>query len=113
MKTIFMFMTATVVFTTVLLFSHRLNANAATYPKTIVGEITLVGERTLIIQDDNTQRKYELAASPNKLRDLITGYRVEVTQTDGRVISLTKLGMPMQTESTPYQRWKVIRSQGE
>jgi hypothetical protein len=57
MKTIFMFMTATVVFTTVLLFSHRLNANAATYPKTIVGEITIVGERPVIIQVDISEMK--------------------------------------------------------
>jgi hypothetical protein len=110
MKRIFVFMTATVVFASVLFFSQEFNANAATPSKTIIGEVTLVGERTLIVEEDTTQAKYELIASPSKLEGVNTGYRVEVTATGGRVISLTKLGMPMQTESAPYQKWKIIRS---
>jgi hypothetical protein len=48
MKRILLFMTATVVLTTMLFFSQGFNANAASYPKTIIGEVTLVGDRTLI-----------------------------------------------------------------
>lgn len=110
MKRIFVFMTATVVFTSVLFFSQVFNANAARSPKIIIGEVTLVGDRTLIVEEDTTLAKYELIASPSKLEGVNTGYRVEVTAADGRVMTLTKLGMPMQTESAPYQKWKIIRS---
>jgi hypothetical protein len=108
MKRIFMFMTATVVFATVLFFSQGFNSDAAIPPGYIIGEVTLVGDGMLIIEEDMTHRRYELIASPGELRGVITGYRVEVTTSGGRVISLTRLGMPMQTEPAPYQKWKII-----
>ncbi len=109
MKKFLTFIIATLILTTSLLYSKSLTANAAS-PKDITGEVTFVDETMLRLKEDVTQTEYELMASPNKLRDVITGYRVEVREIDGRVISLTKLGMPMQTESEPYQKWKVIRS---
>ena len=110
MKRIFMFITGTVVLTTIFFFSQWLNANAASSPKTIIGEVSLVDERMFILKGDVTQAIYELTAPPAKLRALNTGYRVEVTATDGKVLSLTILGMPMQAESEPYQKWKVVKS---
>jgi len=113
MKRIFMFITATVVFTTILLFGQGLSANAAGSPKYMIGEVTLVDERMFILKEDATHATYELTASPAKLRALNTGYRVGVTATDGKVLSLTILGMPMQAESELYQKWKVIKNPEE
>ncbi len=87
-----------------------LSVYAARSPKYIIGEVTLVDERMFILKEDVTQATYELTASPTKLRALNTGYRIEVTATDGKVLSLTILGMPIQAESEPYQKWKVIKS---
>ena len=110
MKTIFMFITGTVVLTTIFFFSQGLSANAASSPKYMIGEVTLVDERMFILKEDVTQATYDLTASPAKLRALNTGYRVEVTATDGKVLLLTILGMPTQAESEPYQKWKVIEN---
>lgn len=74
----------------------------------IIGEATQVGERMLKVKEDNTQTEYALAASPDKLRDINTGYRIEVKSTDGRVLSLITLGVPTQAESEFYQKWEVI-----
>ena len=76
--------------------------------ETITGEVTQVGERMLKVKEDNTQTEYVLAASPDKLRDINTGYRIEVKATDGKVLSLITLGLPTQAESEFYQKWKVI-----
>jgi hypothetical protein len=76
--------------------------------ETIIGEVTLVGESTLKVKEDNTQTEYVLAASADKLRDINTGYRIEVKATAGKVLSLITLGLPAQAESEFYQKWKVI-----
>lgn len=110
MKRIFMFITGTVVLTTILFFGQGLGLYAASSPKYMIGEVTLVDERMFILKEDVTQATYDLTASPAKLRALNTGYRVEVTATDGKVLSLTILGMPMQAESEPYQKWKVVKN---
>ncbi len=109
MKKFLILMLATVVLTIILFFSRGLSANAASSPKYMIGEVTLVDERIFILKEDRTQETYELMASPAKLDDLRTGYRVEVTTADGKVLSLTKLGMPMQTEPEPFQKWKIIK----
>ena len=112
MRTIFIiiFIWIAVVLTTIFLFSQGLSANAGSSPKCMIGEVTQVDERMFILKGDVTQATYELTAPPAKLRALNTGYRVEVTATDGKVLSLTILGMPMQAESEPYQKWKVIKN---
>lgn len=76
--------------------------------ETIIGEVTLVGDRTLKVKEDNTQTEYVLAASQDKLRDIDTGYRIEVKATDGKVLSLITLGLPTQAQSEFYQKWEVI-----
>ncbi len=109
MKKFLTFIIVTVILTTSLLLSINLKVNAAT-PRDITGEVTFVDKPILRVKEDATQNEYDLMASPSQLRDVITGYRVEVREVEGRVISLTKLGMPMQAESEPFQKWKVIRS---
>lgn len=107
------FLIAATVLTAVFFFSIGLNANAAGSPKTITGEVTLVGENTLKIKEDITQTEYEFTASPAKLKDLNTRDRVEIKATNGKVLSLITLGMPMEAQPEPYQRWQVISSEPE
>lgn len=76
--------------------------------QTIIGQVTMVGDRMLRIKEDGTQREYVLQASPNKLVNVISGYRVEAKVTDGNVSSLTIVGMPMKAEPQPFQKWTVI-----
>lgn len=108
MKKSLILIVATTALTAVLFFGISLNAIAAHSPKTIIGEVTLVGENTLKIKEDTTQTEYELTASPAKLKELNTGDRVEVKTANGRVLSLTMLGMPMNAQPEPYQKWQVI-----
>lgn len=75
----------------------------------IIGEVTLVGENVLKVKEDDTQMEYTFTASPAKLEGVGTGYRVELKAVGGKVLSLTVLGMPMETKSAPDQRWTVIR----
>jgi hypothetical protein len=74
-----------------------------------MGQVTMVGQDMLKIREDATQVEYELKASPNKLKDLVTGHRAEVKAIDGKVSSLTILGMPMKAEFQPFQKWTVIK----
>ena len=108
MKKPFIFIIAATALTTILFFSISLNANAAGSLKTIIGQVTLVSENTLKIKEDTTQTEYEFTASLAKLKDLNTGERVEIKATDGRVLSLVALGMPMKAQPEPYQEWEVI-----
>jgi hypothetical protein len=111
MKRVYIYI-AISIFTVTLLFSLSLDAadeSGAAYPKNIIGQVTSVGQQALTIQEDTTQTVYTLAATQSQLKDLQTGYRVEVKTTgDGKVSSLTILGKPMQVESDPEQKWKVI-----
>ncbi len=111
MKRIFTFMAA-FAFTAVLLFGIGLNAKAQESAETIVGEVTSIDQGKITIREDSTQEEYELSASPSKLRDVQTGYRVEAKTTNGKVLSLTVLGMPTQAQVAPSQRFKVIKQEG-
>lgn len=111
MKRIFTFMAA-FAFTAVLLFGIRPNANAQVSAETIVGEVTSIDQGMITIKEDSTQEEYELSASPSKLRDVQTGYRVETKTANGKVLSLTVLGMPTQAQVTPSQRFRVIKQEG-
>lgn len=112
MKVIF-WSIAVFTFAAVLLFGIRPNANAQDSAETIVGEVTSIDEGNINIKEDSTQEEYEFRASPNKLRDVQTGYRVEVKTANGRVLSLTVLGMPSQAGVTPSQKFKVIKQGGK
>jgi hypothetical protein len=95
--------------TSLFLFTIDLNAKAQGYSRTIIGEVTLVGSDVLKIREDGTQIEYELKAPPGKLKEVVSGYRAEVKTTDGKVSSLTILGMPMKAEPQPFQKWTVIK----
>ena len=114
MKRVYVYMAISVfVITFTLLFIPNLNAadeNGVTYPETIIGQVTSVGQKTFTIKEDRTQTEYTLSAPRSKLKDISTGYRVEVKTTGGGAVSsLTILGMPMQIEPDPEQKWKVIK----
>jgi len=112
MKVIF-WSIAVFTFAAVLLFGIRPNANAQDSAETIVGEVTSIDEGNINIKEDSTQEEYEFRASPNKLRDVQTGYRVEVKTANGKILSLTVLGMPSQAGVTPSQKFKVIKQGGK
>lgn len=112
MNRILMFM-ATFVFTAVLLFGIRPNARAQGSAETIVGEVTSIDQGIINIKEDSTQEEHELRASPGKLRDIQTGYRVEAKIANGGVLSLTVLGTPTQAEAASSQRFKVIKQGGQ
>ncbi len=112
MKRIFTYI-AVFAFIAVLSFGIRPNANAQDSAETIVGEVTSIDEGTIKIKEDSTQEEYELSASPSKLREVQTGYRVEAKIVNGRVLSLTVLGMPSQAGVAPSQKFKVIKQGGK
>jgi hypothetical protein len=112
MNRIFTFI-ATFVFTTVLLLGIRTNVNAQNSAETIVGDVTYIDQGTINVKEDSTQEEYELRASPSQLRNVQTGYRVEAKTANGRVLSLTVLGTPTQTEAISSQRFKVIKQGGQ
>jgi len=89
--------------------TKHLTTTVAAAPIEVIGEVTLVGDRILKVKDDSIQIKYEFTASPDKLSDIRTGYRVEVRAINGRILSLIRLGMPMQAESEPSQEWSVTK----
>jgi len=111
MRNFHIFLVSSFFLVTVLFFSFsaNINANAQSYSKTIIGEVTLVSSDTLKIREDGTQIEYELKASPDKLKDVISGYRAEVKTANGSISSLTILGMPMKAEPQPFQKWTVIK----
>jgi hypothetical protein len=86
------------------------NRNAASSPEIIRGDVALVDENMLIIKEDKTQMEYELIAPTDKLKEVKTGYRVEVKADNERVSSLTILGMS-QSEAELHEKWnKVINT---
>ncbi len=99
---------AVVILTTVFLVNTSLNVFAQSSPETIVGDVTYVDLTMLRINEDITQTVNTFSASPAQLKDIKPGYRVEVKALNGKVLSITVLGMPMQATPEPSQKWKVL-----
>ncbi len=99
-------------FSATLVFSIRLNVNAQSSPETIIGQVTLVGETTFKVREDFTKTEYELTASPDKLKNVTTGDRIEAKAANGKVLSLTILGLPMEAQPEPSQRFTVTKQAG-
>jgi hypothetical protein len=79
-------------------------------PEVIRGAVTLVDKNMLMIKEDKTQMEYEFNASPDKLKDVKTGYRVEVKTVNKKFSSMDILGMP-QADAELYDKWnKVINT---
>ena len=90
--------------------TKQVAANAVGSPEIIKGEVTIVGDDMIIVKADMSRREYEFNASPDKLKDVETGYRVEVETANEEVSSLTILGM-QRADAELYQKWrKVINS---
>ncbi len=110
MRKIFICIGVAVVLASVLFFYTILKTNPATSPETIIGEVTHVSDSMLTVKEDMSQIVYEFNASPDKLKDVKTGYRVEVETANEKVPSLTVLGMP-QADAELYRKWdKVINT---
>jgi copper chaperone CopZ len=75
---------------------------------TVMGQVSSVDQGTITIKEDTSQTEYELRASPDKLKDVSPGYRVEAKAVNGRVLSLTILGMPMQAQPEPSQKFEGV-----
>ena len=99
---------AVVLLTAAFIVGMRTNLYAQSSPETIIGDVTYVDLAMLKINEDITQTVYTFSASPNQLKNILPGYRVEVKTASGKVLSLTVLGIPMQSNPEPYQRWKVL-----
>jgi len=84
------------------------NLYAQSSPETIIGDVTYVDLTMLKINEDVTQTVCTFSASQNQLKNIQPGYRVEVKAISGKVLSITVLGIPMQSKSEPYQKWKVL-----
>jgi hypothetical protein len=109
MRKIFIFLVSAVFATAPLLFSKSLKAHDTNPATTIIGQVTMVDQSTLRIKEDVTGIDYNLKTSPDKLKQVTTGYRVVVKAHNGKITSLTILGMPMIAEPQPFQRWTVIK----
>jgi len=99
---------AIVLLTAAFIVSIRTNVYAQGSPETIIGDVTYVDLTMLKINEDVTQTVYTLSASPNQLKNIQPGYRVEVKTVSGKVLSMTVLGIPMQSKPEPSQKWKVL-----
>jgi len=99
---------AVVLLTAALILSIRTNVYAQSSPETLIGDVTYVDLTMLKINEDVTQTVYTLSASPNQLKNIQPGYRVEVKAVSGKVLSITVLGIPMRSKPEPYQKWKVL-----
>ncbi len=113
MKNLTKFIVTTIVLVVLLSFGPNVSVNATNTPRAFTGEITMIGQDTLKIREDETGVEYELKASPERLKKIVAGYRAEVTTNkDGRISSLTVVGIPMQAEPQPFQKWTVIKYPG-
>jgi len=109
MKKLLIFSLAAVLISTTVLFSTNLKAEGSNLPERVTGQITMVDQDLLKIREDRTQTEYAFIASRDQLRDVSTGFRVEVKSERGKINSLTILGMSMKAEPEPFQKWKVIK----
>jgi hypothetical protein len=97
-----------IILTIAYFISTGLNADGRITPKSILGDVTYVDLTMIGVKDDTTQTTYSLPAPPDKLIGIKPGYRVEVKTENGRVLSITILGMPMRATPEPSQKWKVL-----
>lgn len=110
MRKIFIFLVSALFFTVPFLFSTNLKArDTSASTKIIIGQVTMVDQTMLRINEDSTGLEYNLNASPDKLREVKTGYRAKIKADQGKILSLTLLGMPLRAEPQPFQKWTVIK----
>ncbi len=109
MKKLLIFTLAAALINTTLSFSINLKAEGANLLETITGQIAMVDRGLLKIKEDETQTEYAFVASRNQLRDLSTGLSAEVKKAQGKISSLTILGVSMKAEPEPFQKWRVIK----
>ena len=95
-------------FFTVLLITLFISSGLAASPvQEITGEVTLVGDNVVRIQD-NSGQVYNLQAAQSKLKDVSTGYRVQATEKDGKLVNIEVIGVPVVVKPTVIIKKTVI-----
>jgi len=85
-----------IIFLFTLMFSSGLYASPM---QEITGEVTLIGDNVIRILD-NSGQVYNLQSVQSKLKDVSTGYRVQATEKNGRLISIKVIGVPVEAKPT-------------
>lgn len=73
----------------------------------ITGVVTLVGDNVVRIQD-NTGQVYNISAAQSTLKDISTGYRVQATEKDGKLVSIEVIGVPVVAKPTVIIKKTII-----
>ncbi len=92
------------VFVITLFLSSGLNASSM---QEITGEVTLVGDNVVRIQD-NAGQIYNLQAVQSKLKDISTGYRVQASEKDGKLVAIEVIGVPVEAKPTVIIKKTII-----
>ena len=93
---------------TVLLIAIFISAGLHASPaQEVTGEVTRVGDNLVRIQD-NSGQVYNLQAPQSKLKDISTGYRVQATEKDGRLVSIEVIGVPVVAKPTVIIKKTII-----
>jgi len=73
----------------------------------ITGVVTLVGDNVVRIQD-NSGQVYNLQAVQSKLKDISTGYRVQASEKEGRLVAIEVIGVPVVAKPTIIIKKTII-----
>ncbi|MGQ0793422.1 MAG: hypothetical protein ACT4NX_04955 [Deltaproteobacteria bacterium] len=76
--------------------------------ESITGEITQVGDGFIRLKEDRTRAEYQLVSNPAVIAGLRLGFRVSANASNGRISSVTVLGMPMISQAEPFQTFRVV-----
>ena len=92
------------VFLVGLFLSFALHASPV---QDIAGEVTLVGDNLVRIKD-NSGQVYNLQAAQSQLKDVSTGYRVQASEKDGRLVGIEVIGVPVVAKPTVIIKKTII-----
>ena len=92
------------VFLITLFISSGLTASPM---QVITGEVTLVGDNVVRIQD-NSGQVYDLHAAQSKLKNISTGYRVQATEKNGKLVNIEVIGVPVVAKPTVIIKKTII-----
>jgi len=73
------------------------------YEGAIIGKVLLVGENIIRIEEDGSLRTYDINADQDMIENVETGYRVAAMTENGKLTSITVLGMHKDAEPTVYR----------
>ncbi|MGI9553785.1 MAG: hypothetical protein ACR2NC_02585 [Thermodesulfobacteriota bacterium] len=73
----------------------------------IVGTVTLVGDKVVLVKDDSGQI-YSFSAPQSKLENVNTGYRVAVKERNNKLVSMEVIGVPAEAKPAIIEIKKTI-----